>query len=115
MVYIAFPQIDYPKDSDMMQVFECQETLQYKYAVTLLAVMPPPNILTVSIYTLCFRYRLALLKPCQKAVNQSTKISIRMDRRGFLSLQCMILTNDKQVCFVEYLVSPLLNSKKSFN
>ena len=39
MVYIAFPQIDYPKDSDMMQVFECQETLQYKYAVTLLAVM----------------------------------------------------------------------------
>ena len=51
------------------------------------------------------RYKLALLKPCQKAVNQSTKISIRMDQRGFLSLQCMILTTDKQICFVEYLVS----------
>lgn len=50
------------------------------------------------------RYKLTLLKPCQKAVNQSTKISIRMDRRGFLSLQFMILTNDKQICFVEYLV-----------
>lgn len=51
-----------------------------------------------------YRYKLVLLKPCQKAVNQSTKISIRMDRRGFLSLQFMILTNDKQICFVEYLV-----------
>jgi cell cycle checkpoint protein len=77
--YAGTTQIDYPKDSDMMQVFECQESLRYKY-------------------------KLALLKPCQKAVNQSVKISIRMDRRGFLSLQCMIATNDKQICFVEYLV-----------
>lgn len=38
-------------------------------------------------------------------MNQSTKISIRIDQRGFLSLQCMILTSDKQICFVEYLVS----------
>jgi cell cycle checkpoint protein len=79
--YAGTTQIDYPKDSDMMQVFECQESLRYKY-------------------------KLALLKPCQKAVNQSVKISIRMDRRGFLSLQCMIATNDKQICFVEYLCVP---------
>lgn len=51
------------------------------------------------------RYKLLLLKPCTKALSQSTKISLRMDHRGFLSLQCMILTEDKQVCFVEYLVS----------
>lgn len=52
-----------------------------------------------------YRYKLLLLKPCTKALSQSTKISLRMDHRGFLSLQCMILTEDKQVCFVEFLVS----------
>ena len=89
-------QIDYPKDSDMMQVFECKATLRYKY-VTLVHK-------GVSYKMQFDRYKVALLKPCQKAVNQSTKISIRMDKCGFLSLQCMILTNDKQTCFVEYLV-----------
>lgn len=81
----------------MMQVFECQETLQHKY------IHECRFDVVVYAMLLC-RYKLALLKPCQKAVNQSTKISIRMDRRGFLSLQFMILTNDKQICFVEYLV-----------
>ena len=46
-----------------------------------------------------------LLKPCTKALSHSSKISLRVDHRGFLSLQCMILTEDRQVCFVEYLVS----------
>ncbi len=63
----------------MMEVFDCQKTQSN-------------------------RYKLLLLKPCTKALSHSTKISLRMDHRGFLSLQCMILTEDKQVCFVEYLV-----------
>lgn len=54
--------------------------------------------------TVSSRYKLVLLKPCTKALNQSSKISLRVDHRGFLSIQCMILTNDRQVCFVEYLV-----------
>ena len=53
----------------------------------------------------CIRYKLLLLKPCSKALSQSTKVSLRVDHRGFLSLQCMIPTEDKQVCFVEFLVS----------
>ena len=65
-------------------------------------------LLVNSVTVYCYRYRLALLKPCQKAVNQSAKISIRMDGRGFLSLQCMILTTDKQICFVEYMVICIL-------
>ena len=47
---------------------------------------------------------MSLLKCTTKALNQSVKVSIRVDNRGFLSLQYMILTEDKQVCFVEYMV-----------
>ena len=53
------------------------------------------------------RYKLSLLKPSVKALNQSSKISVRMDKRGFLSLQYMIITDNQQVCFVEYLVSDM--------
>lgn len=74
-------QFDYPKDSDMMEVFECQQTQSN-------------------------RYKLSLLKPSVKALNQSSKISVRMDKRGFLSLQYMIITDNQQVCFVEYLCVP---------
>ena len=47
---------------------------------------------------------MSLLKPSTKALNLSNKISLRMDTRGFISLQYMILTDDSQICFVEFLV-----------
>ena len=34
----------------------------------------------------------------------SSRISIRVDARGFLSLQYMIKVEDGQVCFVEFFV-----------
>ena len=54
---------------------------------------------------LCFRYKISLLKPSVKALMLSTRISLRTDNRGFLSMQYMIKTDDGQVCFVEYFVS----------
>lgn len=72
---------EYPKDSDMVESFECTKTQINKYKLT-------------------------LLKPSIKALLQSTKISIRMDDRGFLSLQYMIKTEDGNTCFVEYLCAP---------
>ena len=51
------------------------------------------------------RYKLTLLKPTVKALMSSTKVSIRADNRGFLSLQYMIRNEDGQICFVEYYVS----------
>ena len=47
------------------------------------------------------------MKPSTKALQLSSKISIRMDTRGFLSLQYMILSEEGHVSFVEYLVSHL--------
>ena len=58
-------------------------------------------------FNLSLRYKISLLKPSTKALQLSSKISIRMDNRGFLSLQYMIVNEDGQVCFVEYLVSSL--------
>uniref|UniRef100_H2YAI3 Uncharacterized protein n=1 Tax=Ciona savignyi TaxID=51511 RepID=H2YAI3_CIOSA len=45
-------------------------------------------------------YRLNLLKPSVKAV------CVRIDHRGFLSLQFMIKNENGQICFVEYYCCP---------
>ena len=73
--------IDYPNDSDMVETFECKKVQSN-------------------------RYKTSLLKPSTKSLLLSNKVSIRMDNKGFLSLQYMILNEDGQICFVEYLCSP---------
>ena len=72
---------DIPKESEMVEYFECNET-------------------TVN------RYRLQLLKPSEKAVNLASKVCIRIDHRGFLSLQYMIKNETGHTCFVEYYCCP---------
>lgn len=72
---------DIPKDSDIMESFECEQT-QVNH------------------------YRLNLLKPSVKAVNLATKVCIRVDHRGFFSLQCMIKNENDQTCFVEFYCCP---------
>jgi len=71
----------FPKDSDMVESFECSQTQTN-------------------------RYKISLLKPSVRALTLSTRISIRTDSRGFLSLQYMIKTEDGQICFVEYYCAP---------
>ncbi|KAL3858199.1 hypothetical protein ACJMK2_012801 [Sinanodonta woodiana] len=72
---------DFPKDSDMVESFQCTQTQTN-------------------------RYKISLLKPSVKALALSARVSIRIDNRGFLSLQYMIKNEDGQVCFVEYYCSP---------
>jgi len=71
----------FPKDSEMVESFECSQTQTN-------------------------RYKVQLLKPSLKALQLSTRISIRADARGFLSLQYMVRTEDGQVAFVEYFCAP---------
>ncbi|EPY73155.1 cell cycle checkpoint protein RAD1-like protein [Camelus ferus] len=73
--------LDYPKDSDLMESFQCTQTQVN-------------------------RYKISLLKPSTKALVLSCKVSIRTDNRGFLSLQYMIRNEDGQICFVEYYCCP---------
>ncbi|XP_026571449.1 cell cycle checkpoint protein RAD1 isoform X1 [Pseudonaja textilis] len=73
--------LDYPKDSDLIEAFHCNETQTN-------------------------RYKISLLKPSIKALALSCKVSIRTDNRGFLSLQYMIRNEDGEICFVEYYCCP---------
>ncbi|KAK3083652.1 hypothetical protein FSP39_000809 [Pinctada imbricata] len=72
---------DFPKDSDMIESFSCTQTQTN-------------------------RYKVSLLKPSVKALGLSTRVSIRTDNRGFLSIQYMIKNEDGQICFVEYYCAP---------
>ncbi|KAK3531673.1 hypothetical protein QTP70_025904 [Hemibagrus guttatus] len=72
---------DYPKDSDMMELFQCTKTQTN-------------------------RYKMSLLKPSTKALALSCKVSVRTDTRGFLSLQYLVRNDDGQICFVEYYCCP---------
>ncbi|XP_077203069.1 cell cycle checkpoint protein RAD1 isoform X2 [Paroedura picta] len=73
--------LEYPKDSDLIEAFNCNQTQTN-------------------------RYKISLLKPSIKALALSCKVSIRTDNRGFLSLQYMIRNEDGQICFVEYYCCP---------
>lgn len=71
----------FSKESDMVEAFQCMQTQSN-------------------------RYKMQLLRPSSKALALSTRISIRTDARGFLSLQYMIRNDDGQVCFVEFFCAP---------
>ncbi|KJE88684.1 cell cycle checkpoint protein [Capsaspora owczarzaki ATCC 30864] len=73
--------VDFPFDSFVIETFECFR----------------PQ---------CNRYRMSLIAPSIKGLAISTKTSMRMNARGFLSLQFMISNEDSQVSFVEYLCAP---------
>eukprot|EP00124_Ichthyophonus_hoferi_P004589 Ihof_evm1s525 gene=Ihof_evmTU1s525 len=68
---------DYPKDSEIVEAFDSKKTQSS-------------------------RYRLALVRQSVKALTLSAKVSMRMNARGFLSMQFMIESDDGQVSFVEY-------------
>lgn len=53
-----------------------------------------------------FRYKTSLLKHSTKVLQSAQKVSIRTDKRGFLSLQFMINADNTQPSFVEYLCAP---------
>ncbi|TGZ69647.1 hypothetical protein CRM22_003616 [Opisthorchis felineus] len=75
---------DLPRSSDQVEVFEVQPG--------------HPRLA---------RYRLSLLRPAiNRALTLATRISIRINERGFLSMQHMINLVDGQVAFVEFFCVP---------
>lgn len=76
---------DFPRDSDPVEVFECS-----------------------SVDPCVARYRLSLLRPStNRALALSSRVSLRMNERGFLSLQYMIQSSSSEASasFVEFYVS----------
>lgn len=74
-------QVDCPRDSDVVENFQCEETL-------------------------VFRYKLKMLKPSEKALALSSKISIRINTLGYISLQFLVQLADSQAVFIEFLCLP---------
>lgn len=71
-------QIDYSRDSNVIEYFACEERVEE-------------------------RYRFALLQPALRPLGLSTKTSLRVNEDGQLSLQFMVPAGG-HVSFVEYLV-----------
>ena len=71
-------QVDCPKDSDVIETFTCSQ---------------------ISVND----YNLKLIKPSEKALGLSEKISIRMNSWGVLSTQYLVQTGDGQNVFIEFL------------
>ncbi|KAJ3120954.1 ssDNA endodeoxyribonuclease [Nowakowskiella sp. JEL0407] len=80
-------QIDYPKDTDVFETFTCDEVCSnsYKYSTMLFAL---------------------------RALQVSTKTYIRINQRGFLSMQFMVPVTDSQVSFIDFIIVPLLNDEE---
>lgn len=75
--------VEFSENSDAVEVWQCCQRQEY-----------------------C--YRMQLVKPSTKALTVSKKFSIRIDHRGVLSLQHMVLDHNGQHCFFEFLVISLL-------
>ncbi|CAK9303550.1 unnamed protein product [Gordionus sp. m RMFG-2023] len=74
--------IDFPKDSSCIEYFSCKERQNS-------------------------RFKHSLLKPALKAINYSSKISLRMDKKGCLSWQYMIKHDENIISFIEFYCLPL--------
>uniref|UniRef100_A0A3B3RSR5 RAD1 homolog (S. pombe) n=1 Tax=Paramormyrops kingsleyae TaxID=1676925 RepID=A0A3B3RSR5_9TELE len=110
---------DYPKDSDMMELFQCTKT-QTNRSVTHFFLINKGRFFCHqssnynhnhlhgfnSTVIPLSRYKMSLLKPSTKALALSCKVSVRTDSQGFLSLQYLVRNDDGQICFVEYYCCP---------
>jgi len=74
-------QVDYPKDSEVFETFECTTTETHSY-------------------------KLSLLQPAVKALSLATKTQLRINEVGLLSLQHMIKSEEKNISFVDFFISP---------
>ncbi|KAI8804232.1 Rad1/Rec1/Rad17 [Cladochytrium replicatum] len=80
-------QIDYPKDTDVFESFRCDGTHK-------------------------MRYYFSFFAHSFKALQFSTKTSLRANENGLLSLQYMIPTGDSTVSFVEFLLTPVVDDEE---
>ncbi|XP_015179482.1 PREDICTED: cell cycle checkpoint protein RAD1 isoform X2 [Polistes dominula] len=76
--------IELPHDGDMIENFKCQAAATTKY-------------------------KLAHIKPAMKALSCAYKTSLRTDTCGLLCFQYMIKTEEGNVCYVEYYISPVID------
>ena len=78
-------QVDYPKESEVFELFECEDDC-------------------------IFSYKLSLLQPAVKALSSAQKTQLRINKSGVLSMQHMIRDEEKNISFVDFLIGPCEDS-----
>uniref|UniRef100_A0A5S6QPS9 Cell cycle checkpoint protein RAD1 n=1 Tax=Trichuris muris TaxID=70415 RepID=A0A5S6QPS9_TRIMR len=53
----------------------------------------------------CRKFRISLLKPAVKALQLANKVSLRLNKRGFLAMQFMVSLSG-ETCFIEFFCAP---------
>lgn len=82
VLFFTLCQMDYPKENDVIESFQCEQ-IQFN----------------------C--YRLTLVLPSVKALALSKKTSLRTNKRGVLSMQYMISVTETITSFVEFFCMPV--------
>nr|XP_012138206.1 PREDICTED: cell cycle checkpoint protein RAD1 isoform X3 [Megachile rotundata] len=77
--------IELPHDGDLIDNFQCMSTATSSY-------------------------RMSHIKPAMKALQCANKVSLRTDTCGLLCFQYMVKTDEAQTCYIEYYVSPVIDS-----
>lgn len=75
-------QVDYPKDNQVFESFECTKSVE-------------------------FFYKMKQLQPCVKALSYAKKTQVRVNSEGLLSMQHMISHEDGNTSFVDFYILPL--------
>ncbi|XP_011304210.1 cell cycle checkpoint protein RAD1 [Fopius arisanus] len=78
-------RIELPHDSDLVDSFDCKNEAS-------------------------FYYRFSHMKPAMKALGCANKVSLRTNDVGLLCFQYMVKTDEGHTCYVEYYLSPLLDT-----
>lgn len=60
------------------------------------------------------RYKMSHIRIPMKALNLATKVALRTDGSGLLSMQMMVLSEDTAQIYVEYFVTPLTDDEDDF-
>ena len=85
--------IDFSRDSDLIESFCCE-------------LGAPEEDSQPGARRMRCRYRLALMKPVCKPLALATRVSLRIEARGFLSMQFMVPADDAKVSFIEFFCVP---------
>ena len=100
-------QVDCPKSSNVVEGFTARKTTTNSCATA-----KGPGAGQAGLTAASPRYRLKLLKSVDKALSQASKVSIRMNGWGVLSMQFLVHTAEEEPVFIEFLCMPRVGEEE---
>lgn len=113
------PQVDYPNDPEVLEIFECDELIEFRYVEVPVSLKRNAR-LTNEITTIPELFSLAGLSTTMmtnlsygfkhlyrvvRTLQTSVKSSVRIDRNGVLSIQFLLPEIKSKLAYIDFLVS----------